>query len=689
MDAISMFFMTNIGYVYFLYGLAFFALGLVVLLESGRATEFRFARALGPLAWFGFLHGGHEWFEMFQIFGAHGEGRTASLAAELIRTSLRVLSFLFLLSFSARLLADYERTPWLSRVQVAAMGGMWLLALGLIYLRFQPELQDLLVAGDVLARYGLAIPGSVLAAWALLRERHDFHARGMSQYGRGLLWAALGFMIFGLIGQLFTRPSLVFPSQTLNTAFFLRNFGLPIQLVRGVAAVGITFSLASALRAFELEGRLRLARANRARIEAQAATLQAQQRRANEVEALNVQLRATARELSAMVELSHILTSTIELERLLRDALYQVVHSFERACCARVYLKRTDGALELARLYQRPNAPETDTPPPLVAVAAQAVATGNSAAAGLDSVVVPLDDNSFANSCTYRTLGVPLHAKEQVFGALVLSSVRQEAPLGADELSLLTAFAQQIAAAIDNARLHQVVQEREGQLEELVRQLVTAQEGERQRIARDLHDETGQKLTALAMGLAAVETQLTRDADLEHSAALVRNLREVSDQAITELRHIMADLRPAQLDDLGLAPTLRWYVGQYQNRHPEIAIRVQIDRGIPRLPSEQETVFFRATQEALTNIARHAGATEVTLTLEQVAGGVRLEVRDNGVGFDANATSPHAPGSGLGLVGMRERVTLVGGRCAVESAPGQGTRVVVELPGRVDGARGA
>lgn len=679
MDAISAFFMDNIVYVYFYYGLAFFALGLVVLLESGRASEFRFARALGPLAWFGLTHGAHEWLEMFQIFAAHGGGQASRPAVEVLRVGLLLLSFLLLLDFGARLLTDYDHAPGRSRLQVLLMGGLWLAAVGLVYWIYRPDLQDLLVAADVLARYSLAIPGSILAAWALLRERRDFHARGMSQYGEALLWAALAFVIFGVVGQLFTSPSLVFPSQTINTAFFLRTFGAPVQLLRGLAAIAITISLGSALRAFEMEGRLRLARANKARIEAQAAALEAQQRRANDVEALNTQLRATARELSAMVELSRILaTTTVDLNRLLKDALYQIVHSFEHACCTVVFLIRPDGGLELAGEYRRPQAPTPIHPPPLTGVAAQAATSDTVAVAGLDGVVRALGADAFAGGRTYRTLGLPLRAKDRILGGVALSSVREEEPFGEAELNLFNAFSQQIAAAIENARLYQVVQEREVQLEGLVRQLVTAQEGERQRIARELHDETGQKLTALAMGLAAVEQQAATDPP--RALVLVRNLRELSDQAITELRNIMADLRPAQLDDLGLVPALRWYLGRYQERHPGLQVSFAAERLEHRLPAQHETILFRVAQEALTNVIRHAQAGRVSMTLEQAPGVVRLEVVDDGVGFDVNAPSRHAAGSGLGLVGMRERVALVGGRCTITARPESGTRVVVELP---------
>jgi len=162
MEAVSAFFMQNIVYVYFFYGLAFFAMGLVVLLESGRATEFRFARALLPLALFGLIHGSHEWFEMFQIFEAHKSGYVSGLPEEIGRVIVLVISFLLLLAFGTRLLPDAERHPHASIWQVALMGLIWLAAVGVVYLRHRPPLADLLVSADVLARYGLAIPGALV-----------------------------------------------------------------------------------------------------------------------------------------------------------------------------------------------------------------------------------------------------------------------------------------------------------------------------------------------------------------------------------------------------------------------------------------------------------------------------------------------------------------------------------------------
>ncbi len=683
MDPVSVFFVHNIVFVYFFYGLAFFALGLVVLLESRRASEFRFARALLPLALFGLVHGAHEWFEMFQIFAAHGEGREPGVIEEGVRIALLAFSFLCLLGFGTRLLPGAERRPRAWVWQVAALGGLWLAAVGVLYFRLRPGVKELLVAADVLARYCLAVPGSLLAAWALLRERRDFHLRGMSRYGQGLLWSALAFFVYGCVSQLFTRPSLVWPSQFLSTALFLRTFGIPVQLLRGLLAAVMAVTLGSALRAFELEGRLRLARANKARLEAQMATLQAQQRRAAEVEALNVQLQAAAQELSAMVEMARILTSSVDPSRILPDALEQVVRSLEGASASLITLVQPDGQLKQAGVYRHPSAPQAQVLPELVTVVAEACARQQPVGVGWDGEMRVLTGETFAGGFSCRAIAVPLRAKDRLLGGLGLGALWQETPLRAEELNMLNAFAGQIASSLESVQLYQMLQERELQLEDLVRQLVHAQEGERQRIARELHDATGQTLTALALGLAAVASSLAGE-DASQAANLVRNLRMLVDQAISELRDIMANLRPAQLDDLGLVPTLRWYVQQVAERNPGLQVELSTARLTGRLPPDHETVLFRVVQEALSNVVRHARATRVIVRLTTRGSAVRLEVTDNGIGFDASARPDLAApsrGGGWGLVGMRERVTLAGGRFSLASHPGQGTTVVVELPG--------
>jgi signal transduction histidine kinase len=342
-----------------------------------------------------------------------------------------------------------------------------------------------------------------------------------------------------------------------------------------------------------------------------------------------------------------------------------------------IFLRRPDGGLELAGKYIRPGSPAPVPLPPITLAVKAAVDMACPAGAGLDQQVVPLDAEALIPSCRYRTIAVPIHAKGQLFGGLAMSSLCEQQPFGRPELNLLTAFGQQLAASVENAELYGALKEREVRLEELVGQLVNAQEAERARIARELHDETGQKLSALVMGLAAAESFLANDPG--RAARAVHEMRAMAEASIDELRNIMANLRPSQLDDLGLVPAMRWYVQRYRDVYPDVTVNLALERAGRRLPAEYETILFRVTQEALTNIARHSHATQVDLQLSYEPGTVRLRIADNGIGFEQD-DQPRRRDGGWGLVGIRERVALVSGSCEIVSRRDVGTCITVELP---------
>ncbi|MCB0250774.1 MAG: sensor histidine kinase, partial [Anaerolineae bacterium] len=205
---------------------------------------------------------------------------------------------------------------------------------------------------------------------------------------------------------------------------------------------------------------------------------------------------------------------------------------------------------------------------------------------------------------------------------------------------------------------------------------VEAQEAERQRIARELHDATGQALTAIALGLRGMETQLERGtSDTAMLSSNVREIKSFSTNALGELRQIISDLRPPILDDMGLAAALKWYVQGFEGRRG-IAGTFVLEGAPLRLPSEFETVLFRIAQESLTNVAKHAEASAVTVLLRFTPGTVSLLVEDDGRGFDANTRGL----GGWGLLGMQERASLLGGQCRVDSTAGEGTRVWTTVP---------
>jgi PAS domain S-box-containing protein len=207
----------------------------------------------------------------------------------------------------------------------------------------------------------------------------------------------------------------------------------------------------------------------------------------------------------------------------------------------------------------------------------------------------------------------------------------------------------------------------------LLERLISAEDDERRRIARELHDETGQSLAALMVGLRAI-TALTTMTEV-HTVAL--RLRDVAAQTVDEVRRLARGLHPAVLDDMGLAAAAMRYVGDYVQLFRTAVDFVSGDIDSPRLPPLTAATVYRILQESLTNIAKHAQATSASVELIRDAAGVGLIVRDHGVGFDASTVMNRR---GLGLNGMRERVTLLGGTIHVESRLGEGTTVRLRVP---------
>jgi signal transduction histidine kinase len=238
--------------VYFFYGLSFFSMGLAVMLEVGRSSKFDFARALRSLAGFGLVHGSHEWMEMFLLIHPGFQELAIYHLVGPARVILLAVSFLFLISFGAELIAGPGRKK-LSRQMLGVIASIW--AVGLIWLFLAEPIETGIVAADVYTRYALAIPGAALTAWGLFLQRQKFLQVGMKSFGRDVIVAALAFGLYGGIGQLFTAPSPVFPSTFLNSETFLSWFGFPIQLFRSIMACIAAVAIIRSLRAFEEETR--------------------------------------------------------------------------------------------------------------------------------------------------------------------------------------------------------------------------------------------------------------------------------------------------------------------------------------------------------------------------------------------------------------------------------------------------
>jgi signal transduction histidine kinase len=272
----------------------------------------------------------------------------------------------------------------------------------------------------------------------------------------------------------------------------------------------------------------------------------------------------------------------------------------------------------------------------------------------------------------HTAVWVPIQIGKRVIGLVHLEdSCRTAAGKMAKEV--FTIFGQELGQGIERARLLESLRSREADLGALSAKLETLIEEDRRRIAQELHDEIGQSMTAAKITLGLLDKATVNGRPGTRRA--VREIAALIDHTIAETRRISMDLRPAMLDDLGLLPTLRWYATTF-NRRTGIRVDVHARGAAPRLRRDHETVFYRFVQEALTNVARHAHARRVIVSIARRRARLRIEVRDDGVGMRRRA--PNGPG--LGLVGMRERIERAGGEFRVDSVSGRGTRLVGEIP---------
>lgn len=226
----------------------------------------------------------------------------------------------------------------------------------------------------------------------------------------------------------------------------------------------------------------------------------------------------------------------------------------------------------------------------------------------------------------------------------------------------------------------------EGESRNYSSRLLVSIEDERRRIGRELHDETSQTLAATLINLEIAEKGL-RSAPVE-ARERVAHCKELIAHALDQIKLLIYDLRPSTLDDLGLVPALRWYIDSHL-RNAGLEVETDFENATVRLPGHVETALYRVAQEALANVVKHAGATHVDVKLETHAGYGSLAIVDNGRGFDLLTVAPGGENPhGMGLLSMRERIELLGGRMTVDTEWGRGTRIHAVVPVRIEEEKG-
>jgi PAS domain S-box-containing protein len=281
----------------------------------------------------------------------------------------------------------------------------------------------------------------------------------------------------------------------------------------------------------------------------------------------------------------------------------------------------------------------------------------------------PMASNISQDMGLQNVIFAPLLTDSRIMGLMVVIG----ADLNKADVTIIEIFANQAAIALENADLFEQVQEGRKRMQALSNHLVEAQEIERQRIARDLHDEIGQQLTGLQLML-----ETSKRATPEELSVSLTESRKLIKALLNQVREMSLNLRPSMLDDLGLLPTLKWHLERYaQQTKIQVAFT---HRGIEerRFPPKIETGIYRISQETLTNIARHASVKTARLYLWADENMFILQVEDQGVGFDVSQALSRQDSTGL--FGIRERCELLGGRLTIESRPGKGTSITAEIP---------
>jgi PAS domain S-box-containing protein len=281
-------------------------------------------------------------------------------------------------------------------------------------------------------------------------------------------------------------------------------------------------------------------------------------------------------------------------------------------------------------------------------------------------------------STAHAAILAPMIARGDLEGVIWLFVI-EKAGVSKERAAYLVTLAQQAAVAIRSARLFADVHQGQERLRLLTHQIVSAQEEERRRMARELHDETGQLLTALKFSLEMLGEDLSDAESYEQALAIgqkqLASAISLSEQTMAQIRGLVHNLRPTALDDLGLNSALEGLCHDFSKRGDiKVVYEHNIDEALV-LPDSVQIVAYRFLQEALTNVGKHASASQVTVSVERTGQTIRLTVEDDGVGFDERLV-----GDGFGILGMRERLESVAGRLELSSRPREGARLVATIP---------
>lgn len=386
-------------------------------------------------------------------------------------------------------------------------------------------------------------------------------------------------------------------------------------------------------------------------------------------------------ELAALNSIAETVSQSLDLNKILNDALNDVIQLDMLGGQAQGMIFLRSERSDILQLAAHKGAPEnhpclTSSPRVGECLCGLVVQTGEP----ILSECCHTDERhtrTWPDMPHHKDVCLPLKVRGSISGAM---NVRFPADkdIGENVVELLSSVADQVSVAVENARLFEEVRQQRNKLRILGTRLAETEEAERKRLARELHDQVGEGLTALGINLNIIRTQFSGNEQAKFMHYLEESLMLV-DKTTERIRDVMAELRPPMLDDYGLLATLRWYGERFSDR-ADVSVIAVGEEPDPRLSESVENTLFRVTIEALTNVAKHAHASHVTIRLDEEEDTMRLTVSDDGVGFNTDHPPRDDPDRGWGMLTMAERTEAIGGRFHIESSTsGGGTQVVVEL----------
>ena len=637
----------TIALVYFIYGLAFFSLGLAVSLEARRASRLPLGRQLPWLGAFGISHGLVEWIDMALLLFPDASWAPAFVA---LRTILLPFSALMLVIFGIGLIKEAGELPqWTQLAPVVLIVPLSLvLGYALIVLITEPPRTT---AMDVWSRYLLYFPGCVLSALGFLRQWKRLSTGRLSEQRGSLLGAAIAFAINAVVAGLVVPLAPYGLAPWINYVTLEAFLDIPVQVLRAGCALLVMVFVIRSLRVFEIERQLELEQAEQERLRARQAYLDAQEQARLAAENWTEALVDINRWVVNLADVDQVLGQIVQAARRLLQADTAVLALWDEGC-RNLHIK----AFALHEGLVAADAMPVTRPLILNAVSRGAIFCYPQDMAGRNETwICPVLGKEIQAACI-----VPLQLEHQSIGGLWVGRCH-DLPFGHADATGLSRLADQAVIAIEHSILAAQMQS------------VTVLE-ERSRIAREMHDGLSQILGYLSLEIQTLEA-LARSGDQQMMLAELGQARGSIATAQADVRENILSLRTTLSGEAGPVAALDEYVAEF-GLQSGLKARLVAENAEPILLSPlAEVQMVRIVQEALTNVRKHACAHEVLVHLCCHQGQLSVTITDDGVGFEMPPVNGH-----FGLEIMRERAESVNGGLTVTSSAGEGTRVNLWLP---------